>query len=315
MYSREDEQERDERYREVEWIDICSIDYLSEFERTQSGPIYAIPTLLPSWNKVCGDDGGRRGLARGWMTVVGGNPGRGKTLLALLLARDALKAGERVAFVSMEMHHIQLAARFYAMLTGMEVGKLERGHIDPEAMAGVVRTMRQFFPSGGLLTNRGLLFTTVEVMREMWRLHDAGVRVFLVDYLQLIGVGDDESINRQVTEVVTNLRAFAVESQSLVIVVSQFNRSTAGNYHDTPRAQGLHGGMMIEACADQVALLDHSRYEPEGQSSALTWLVLDKNRHGARLEIPIRWDYRTLTVTEGMPDEVDHWPKNAASHT
>jgi replicative DNA helicase len=292
----------------VSWVDILSLEYLDEFERTQSGPVYAVPTIFPSWSRVCGDDGGGRGLARGWMCVVGGNPGRGKTLLTLLLAREALRSGERVAYVSMEMHHTQLAARLYAMATGADVHRLERGRFDPQAMQWVVQSLRNVFPTAGLLTNRGLLFSRDAVLEHMSKLREQGVRVFFVDYLQLIGLGDEQSINSQVTDVVTHLRAFAVQTGSLVVVVSQFNRTTSSNYFDTPRSQGLHGGMIVEACADQVLLLDHSRYESVGEAGAMTWAVLDKNRHGARAEIPMRWDFRNLTAREAMPDEVNEWP-------
>ena len=295
---------------EVLWRDITDPDYLDDFERRQRGPVYAVPTMLPSWNRVCGGDGGGRGLARGWLTVIGGNPGFGKTLLALLLAREALKAGERTAFVSMEMHHAQLAARFYSMATGTETRSLEKGRFDPKAMLEVRRIVRRLFPTGGLLTNAQPLFALGEVIRSMDVLLDGGTKVFVVDYLQLIGVGDEESINRQVTEAITTLRAFAVKHQVLVVALSQFNRGTAGNYHETPRVQGLHGGMIIEACADQALLLDHSRYERAGEAGeiARTWAVVDKNRHGGRVELPILWDYRNLTAREGREDEVREWP-------
>ena len=291
-----------------EWADVTNPAYLDGFERAQSGPVYAVPTMLPSWNRVCGGDGGGRGPARGWLVVIGGNPGFGKTLFALLVAREALKARERTAFVSMEMHHHQLAARFYAMATGTDTHRLEKGRFDPDAMVTARQALRRLFPTGGLTVNAKPIFRLYDVQRSMKDLVEAGTKVFLVDYLQLIGVGDEESINRQVTEAITWLRVFAVEHQVLVVALSQFNRGTSGNYHETPRSQGLHGGMIIEACADQVVLLDHARYKKPEVGLARTWLVLDKNRHGDRVEVPILWNYKQLTAREGMDDERDQWP-------
>ncbi len=37
--------------------------------------------------------------------------------------------------------------------------------------------------------------------------------------------------------------------------------------------------------------------------------LLGKDRHGAQGEIPIHWDYRSLTVREALPDEEDEWPQ------
>ncbi len=293
-----------------EWADITNPGYLDEFERAQSRPVYAVPTEFSSWNKVCGGDGGGRGLARGWLVVIGGNPGFGKTLLALLIARDSLKAKERTAFVSMEMHHHQLAARFYAMATETDTHRLEKGRFDHNAMMTARKAIRSFFPMGGLQVNSGPLFRLEDVKSALHKLVEAGTKVFLVDYLQLIGVGDEESINRQVTEAITFLRVFAVKHQVLVLALSQFNRGTSGNYHETPRAQGLHGGMIIEACADQVMLLDHSRYAKLEERLARTWLVLDKNRHGDRVDVPILWNFYKLTAREGLDDEKDRWPSH-----
>lgn len=295
---------------EPEFRDITDPAYLDAFEMAQSGPVYAVPTMMPSWNRVCGGDGAGRGLARGWLVVVGGNPGFGKTLLALLLARESLAAREKTAFISMEMHHGQLAARFYSMASGTETHRLEKGRFEPEAMIETRQVLRQLFPRGGLLVNTQPMFTLGSVSRSLEQLADLGVKVFVVDYLQLIGIGDEESINKQVTEAITALRLFAVSRQVLVVALSQFNRGTAGNYHETPRIQGLHGGMIIEACADQAVLLDHSRYERIDGRLARTWLVLDKNRHGDRVEVPILWNFNHLTAREGMQDEKDQWPSH-----
>ena len=71
---------------------------------------------------------------------------------------------------------------------------------------------------------------------------------------------------------------------------------------------GLFGGMILEASCDLILLLDHSRYEREG-NTAKTWLIVAKHRHGPTVEIPIEWDYRTLSVREADPDEEYRWPK------
>jgi replicative DNA helicase len=309
-----------EPYSETEslderWPDILSPAYLDEFERVQSQPVTAVPTFLPSLNKVCGDDGGGIGLARGWFVLLAGNPGFGKTLGALLLARDSIRARQKTAIVSLETQHTQLAARLYALTTGLPVHQLERGRFDPVVMREVLRMLRALFPVGGLRTNSRLLYRLEDVMGECNDLADDGTTTILIDYLQLVGVGDEESINRQVTEAVTHLRRFAVERQVLVVVLSQFNRSTAGDYSRTPYIQGCHGGMIVEASADIALLLDHSRYEKDALDPhiARTYINVGKNRHGLREDLPVLWDYKTLTCREALPDEEHLWPAHVNS--
>lgn len=298
---------------EISWLDLTSPAFLDEFEKRQTGPVYAVATPLPSWNRVLGDDGGGHGLARGWFVVIGGNPSYGKSLLALLMARDAVRAGERVAFVSLEMHHAQLAARFYAMSTGIDVQRLEKGRFDPAALDEVRRVLRTLFPRGGLLANRGIVYSLRILLEQMRTLAvDGGIKMFLVDYLQLIGIGDEEEVQRQVSLAIVCLRAFAVRFQVLVVALSQFNRLTSSNYDVQPQVQGLHGGGMIEACADEVLLLDHSRYRALNDRRARTWALARKNKHGARADIAIEWNFRDLTIREAYPDEEDGWTDDEA---
>jgi len=55
------------------------------------------------------------------------------------------------------------------------------------------------------------------------------------------------------------------------------------------------GGSAIENDSHQVLLFDHSRFERQGQT-ANTWLIIDKNRHGAVTDIPVQWDYTNLRL-------------------
>lgn len=278
--------------------------YWAEFESRQQAQIDAVPTHLAGLNRVCRDDGGGRGLARGWFVTVGANPGFGKSALALNLASAASRHGESVGYVSLEMSDKQLAARFYAIHTRTEIGKLEMGSFDPRSFADARRAMDGMPP---IYAPAEINSTWTDVVLFVQDCHAAGCKWFVLDYLQLVQRGDDESINRAITEITTDLRAWAVNEGAVVVALSQFNRQTSAEYRLRPRAQGLWGGMILEASSDLVLLLDHSRYEREGKL-ARTWLIVDKNRHGPVGEIPVLWDYRYLRMEEGLPDEEDQWP-------
>lgn len=301
----------------TEWVDFLDPRFWDEFEERQSSPADGVPSPLPTWNNVSGDDGGHIGPALGWFVVIGGNPGFGKTLLALLCGWEALKHGWRVGFLTFEMSEFQLAGRFFALATGERVRDLERGaSYDRQTFARVkaelTRVMhdRQY---ASYVVNRkrpnGIdeLLIAMRIMEEQ-----QGVSVFLIDYLQLVAIGSEESIYKQVTEVTSALRDYAQRNAVLVIALSQFNRQTSSDYLQSPTIQGLHGGMIIEACADQIVLLDHSRYDTEKPHPhiAKSYAILGKNKHGHRAEIPIEWDYRRLQIREGLPDEVGGWPKH-----
>lgn len=303
---------------EYEIANILDVLFLNEFEKRQTSPVEAVPTPLPGWNRVCGDDGGKIGLAKGWLVTVGGNPGFGKSLFALNMAKNAVKAGETVGFVSLEMSPEQLAARMYAILTETPIGAIERGQgFDKRAFDRarseilLLQSRTEYKP----FLVASMLFGIVDIITAMGEMYEDGCRWFVLDYMQLAGVGTEDDIYSQVTEVVTTLRQFAHRLGCVVIGLSQFNRRTSADYTQSPRCQGLHGGMPLEANSDQVVLLDHSRYERDkfNPKIARTWVMVDKNRHGGTGSVPVLWDYETLTIREGLQDEESQWPKQDAA--
>lgn len=286
--------------------DINDALFWQRFATRQKSPVDAVPTHLPGLNALCRDDGGGKGFARGWFITVGANPGFGKSAMALNLSSHAQRRGEAVGYISLEMSAQQLAARFYAIHSGVPIAKLERGGFEQEAWDDAMSHMSRM---PALWVPSEISTGWEEVVGFVKDCHDAGCRWFVLDYLQLVQMGDDEQINRAMTSIVTDLRAWAVNSGCTVVVLSQFNRVTSAEYRLRPRSQGLWGGMILEASSDMVLLLDHSRYErAPGAHYAMTYLIVDKNRHGPIGEIPVAWDYKTLRMREGLQDEISAWP-------
>jgi replicative DNA helicase len=85
-----------------------------------------------------------------------------------------------------------------------------------------------------------------------------------------------------------------------MVLLSQFNRETSRNRAERPTAQGLMGGSALENDSHQVLLFDHSRFTRTA-NLADTWLIVDKNRHGATTDLPVQWDYRTLRLSSRVP--------------
>jgi len=287
--------------------DLTGEAFWDEFAHRQTLPPDAVPTHLESLNAICRDDGGGIGLAHGWFVTVGGNPGFGKSAMALNLTSAALRAGENVGYISLEMSRWQLGARFYAIHSGVPVAHLERGSFSPlraaEARDYVATLPPCYVPDE-------ITGEWTAIVDFVHKCHEKGCRWFVLDYLQLVQIGDDESINRAMTSIVTMLRSWAVNNESTVVNLSQFNRQTSGEYSLKPRPQGLWGGMILEASSDLVLLLDHSRYV-RTDSKAKTWLLAAKNKHGPTGEIPVEWDYRTLKMREALDDEIAEWPQKA----
>ena len=286
---------------------IFSEAFMDEWTAAQLEPISAIPTHLPTLNRIMRGDGGGVGIAKtaGHMVVVGGSPGFGKSAFVLNLASAALNAPtpEPVAFISLEMSNAQLATRLYALHSGTALKLLEKGSFSELAWYD---THQHFSGLPPVWVPDKLMTGFADIVAYVKACHDEGCRYFILDHLQCVALGDDEALHRGIQRVISELRAWAVEAESAVVICSQFNRATS-SLQETPRSSGLFGGHSIESHADVIVLLDHSRYLREG-NTAKTWAVVTKNRHGPCLEIPVEWNYRTLRQREADQDEEEMWP-------
>lgn len=291
-------------------VDLLAPEEVERHFEDQRKPVDAVPTPLEGFNEVCRDAGGGVGLARGWHVTVAATTGSGKSLLALNLAAEAIRHGETVGFVSLEMSKRQVRTRLYAILTETPVRGLERGdfssHVQEEVGRGLARIREK--TGGTFRVNDGVVFELEKVLGLMryWA-ERRGVRFFVVDYLQLLAARDAETLYQEVSNISAAVREFAQRMEVVTVGLSQLNRAASSNYQDSPRAQSLIGSSSLENDSDLVLLLDHSRYRKDGKT-AKTWAILGKNRHGGQAEIPVEWDYRTLTIREALPDEVGEWP-------
>ncbi len=274
---------------------------LEQMAEAKAGAVDAVPTPLETWNRCCRGRGGGEGLARGWHVVIAGNTGSGKSLAALNVAATAVRGGERVGVLSLEMDLEEIATRTLAIVADVQADRLEPGRFyDIEAHRSANSEMDRIYAETG-----GVIYVNRD---EIARLEDIeagfrylvgvqGCQLILTDYLQLAWVQHARSMTDAIQEVSHTIRGLAKSLRVTSLALSQFNRETSANRDVPPTPQGLMGGSPLENDSSQVLLLDHSRYT-RTEHGAKTRLILAKNRHGPTAEIGLLWDYRTLRMAE-----------------
>jgi hypothetical protein len=285
-------------------FDSITGDTLNQMLAEKLAPVDAVPTPLELWNKVCGSSGGGVGLAKSWLITIGGNTGQGKSLVAINLAARAIEHGETVTFVSLEMGRSELATRLLSVVSGESVTLLEQGPMfDQAAYTRAARMINETRErtGGHVLVNRRPLSKMSDVVACIKHHAEvSGSSYFLMDYIQLASVSNMASIHDRIEAVSHQLRELAQSLNVRMVCISQFNRQTSANRSERPISQGLMGGSAIENDSHQVLLLDHSRFTRSG-NLADTSLIVDKNRVGSVLDIPVQWDFRTLRLTQRTP--------------
>jgi replicative DNA helicase len=264
-------------------------------------PLSVVRTPWETWNRVCRGAGGGEGLAHGWHVIVGASSGAGKSLCATNLAARAVKDGEHVCLISLEMSQDEVVTRLLAIYAGEEVRAIEHGRqFDAERWdraADVLANAR-----GSLRVNREPVGTLDQIVQAVEHGVSVGCRMFLIDYLQLAWVRSADTMNAQITEVSHAVRALARKHRILTIGLSQVNRQTSGTGGEL-RKEGLLGGSSLENDADQVVLLGKPKLDGTTYRSEVK---LDKNRHGPPVDWAMVLDPRTLRMRDVMPDEESH---------
>ena len=281
---------------------------LDALKRRQMAPVQAVPTPFAEWSNVCMGRGGYIGWAHGWHVLVAGISGFGKTYIAVNAAAAAIKAGEGVAFHTLEMDWDELAIRVLANVSGRPAYRLSPGkHFAPEVFDEAHGIMDE--TRGTLHMNDEPMYKLSDILDGIRRMTEQhGARLHIIDYLQLAWTGDAATQYDRITEVSHAVRQIAKELRVVTLCLSQFNRETS-KLKERPRKEGMIGGSALENDSDQTLLLDHSRRTPilsqTGRSRGwIGWANLDKNRHGPEVDIPIHFDADTGRIRQRMPDEI-----------
>ena len=249
----------------------------------------------------------------GKLAVVGGRTGTNKTRLLWNLAADFIQQAINVGFVSLEIDAAEATPAIKSILTNVPAKHLSPGrHFDSNEAKWVDETIERNTRDrawGRLLTNKksASLTTLDDALGWMATMNSsAGVRVFLIDYFQLLSSESDVRYFGVLKDAVHQIVSFIEDTGSLVVVASQFNRQSS-----TPKArptiESLDSCPLLSKQAHFGWLLDHTRRQDDGHITR-TWLIVDKNRHGRSGDLPIEIDYRTHRIRQALADEEELWP-------
>lgn len=223
------------------------------------------------------------GLPVGDVSVIAGSTGSGKSTLAYNIALNALKAGDaHVTIYSLEMTARDVFARMVAMDTG----------IDARHIGGCDRTRK----SSDFL-EKAYLDGDFKIRANTTNLHQirnqavidskwgTKKKLLIVDYTGLVKHDSKNSYERM-SEISVELRQIALDSNSAVLEVVQFNREykKANDLHAESRPPvltDLRDSGQIEQDASVILMLhDPKKQDLTDEQWKPKDLFIRKNRHG-----------------------------------
>lgn len=245
-------------------------------------------------------------LTSGWqesdLIIVAARPGMGKTALTLSMARNiAVNNNIPVAFFSLEMASVQLITRLISSETGLSSEKLRTGKLEKhewEQLNVKVKALEK----APLFIDDTPSLSIFDLRAKARRLASQyGIKMIIVDYLQLMTAGGSQSGGNREQEISTisrNLKALAKELSIPVIALSQLSRAveTRGG-SKRPLLSDLRESGAIEQDADIVSFIyrpeyykidewdDEERSPTEGQAE----FIIAKHRNGGLENIRLKF--------------------------
>jgi replicative DNA helicase len=184
----------------------------------------------------------------------------------------------------------QLAMRLLAEVTGVPSDRLRKGEITASEYGRVrdaaidIQSAPLFIDDTGGLSMARLAARSRRLKRQM------GLDLIVVDYLQLLTVGDssrNDNRVQEVTQITQGLKALAKELSVPVIACAQLSRQVENRDDKRPQLSDLRESGSIEQDADVVAFIHRESYynrdengQPDPDTENKAEIIIAKQRNG-----------------------------------
>jgi len=244
-------------------------------------------------------------LTAGWqesdLVIIAGRPGMGKTALSLSMASNiAITNKVPLAFFSLEMSSIQLITRMISSETGLDSNKLRTGKLEKHEWEQLNIRVKDL-ENAPLFIDDTPSLSIFDLRAKARRMvSQKGVKIIVVDYLQLMTTGGNIKTGNREQEISTisrNLKALAKELSIPVIALSQLSRMVEGRTSKRPLLSDLRESGAIEQDADIVSFIyrpeyykidtwdDNEKSSTEGEAE----FIVSKHRNGGLDNIRLRF--------------------------
>ena len=273
--------------------DILNINFENlEVRSQQTSHITGIATGYPELDKMT------TGLHEEELIILAARPAVGKTAFALNIAQNiGTKLDKTVAIFSLEMSAVQLVNRLIASETELSAEKLKTGRLTDEEWQQLHSRIKALVEAPILVDDTPAL-SIFELRAKCRRLKQKyGIKVLIIDYLQLMTAGADMRGNREqeVSLISRQLKIIAKELSIPVMALSQLNRGVESRPDKKPMLSDLRESGSIEQDADMVMFIHRpEKYgitvDNEGNSLlGIATIIIAKHRSGAVGEVNLRF--------------------------
>lgn len=245
------------------------------------------------------------------LVIIAARPGMGKTAMIISSIHHMAVVNKiPLGVFSLEMSGEQLTNRILSIDSGIDHQALRTNTLNDHereilaASEGRVCKAPIYIDETSAINIRELR-TKAHLFKRKY-----DVKCLFVDYLQLMSGIDERNKSREnvISEISRGCKAIAKELDIPVIALSQLSRAVEQRSDRMPQLSDLRESGSIEQDADEVIFLMRPEYygmtEPvrisgiEYNVNGLVICKIDKNRHGATKNIPLRFEAEKMKYSD-----------------
>ncbi len=210
----------------------------------------------------------------------------GKTSLALNITRNAAVLAQRsVAVFSLEISKQALVQRLICSEAKVDAFLISTGQADSQSYQRIAHAMDRLTQANIWIDDTPAL--PISELRARARRMKAqhNIDMVVVDYLQLMRGGRQESRVAEVSDISSGLKSIAKELNIPVLALSQLSRESERRENRKPQLSDLRDSGSIEQDADVVLFLYRPGMHKDDVDRSVTELLVEKNRNGPTTKI------------------------------
>lgn len=265
-----------------------SFDRLDELHK-KAGGLRGIPTGFKDLDNLLA------GMQESNLLILASRPGVGKTAFSLNIARYvSVEEKIPVGIFSLEMSKEELVDRLLVKQAEIDAWKLKTGRLEEDDFSRLSEAMGEL-AEAPLYIDDTPAISVLEMRTKARRLQvEIGLKLIIVDYLQLVKARQLENRVQEVSEISMGLKNLARELKVPVLACSQLSRAVEVRGGQRPRLADLRESGSIEQDADVVMFL----YREDEDNPENVTLEVAKHRNGPIGVVKLRF----------VPNRVSFYP-------
>ena len=201
------------------------------------------------------------GLNKKDFLIIAARPSMGKTAFVTTIAKNiSVYSKIPTAFFSLEMSSEQLVTRVLSSHSGIGIKKITQGNLSDIEKVQVKNSIEAIKESPLYLYDQASLSITDFKSKVKEIVEQKGVKVVIVDYIQLMSGTGQKQRNEEIGLISRGLKTVAKELDITVIGLAQLSRETEKRGDKSPQLSDLKESGGLEQDADAVIFLHRPEY-------------------------------------------------------